>query len=245
MAIPPIARESYQQAWLKAILKCSGRFPSCLKRLTGPYGSTPVSVFAGSKGPTGDAPADTLAVAESIARYPSYQPERIFALLDRFYPYPKGIEVVRSTPFLPYLTFAPSAWVFPLKFTGGGLSGPGKLMIDSQGNAWAADNFIVGMQNIDKIWAGGLSKLAPNGKPLSPSLRGFTSGGIGGPGFGLTLDANDNVWVTSFQAQTISKFDNTGNPLSPPGGWNFNGQLGQMQGTLREMNHLTLHGIAQ
>jgi hypothetical protein len=26
----------------------------------------------------------------------------------------------------------------PLKFTGGGLSGPGKLMIDSQGNAWAA-----------------------------------------------------------------------------------------------------------
>jgi hypothetical protein len=32
----------------------------------------------------------------------------------------------------------PSAWVFPLKFTGGGLRGPGKLMIDSNGYAWTA-----------------------------------------------------------------------------------------------------------
>ena len=35
----------------------------------------------------------------------------------------------RQTPFIPYLTFAPRAWVLPLKFTGGGLSPPGKLMI--------------------------------------------------------------------------------------------------------------------
>ncbi len=140
--------------------------------------------------------------------------------------------MVRPTPYLPYLTFAPSAWVLPLKFTGGGLSGPGKLMIDSQGNAWAADNFTVGMQNIDKIRSGGLSKIAPNGAPLSPALRGFTGGGIGGPGFGLALDADDNVWVTSFQNKTISKFDNTGKPLSPPTGWNFDGQLGQVQGII-------------
>jgi len=151
------------------------------------------SLFAASKGPTGNTPTNTLEAAEAIARYPWYQPERMLALLDQFYPYPKGIQVVRPTPYLPYLAFAPSAWVFPLKFTGGGLSGPGKLMIDSKGNAWAADNFIIGMQNIDKTWSGGLSKLAPNGKPLSPSLRGFTGGGIGGPGFGLALDADDNV----------------------------------------------------
>ena len=42
---------------------------------------------------------------------------------------------------MPYLSFAPSAWVLPLKFTGGGYSGGGKLMFDSQGNAWIADNF--------------------------------------------------------------------------------------------------------
>jgi hypothetical protein len=68
-------------------------------------------VFAAAKGPTGNAPADTLAAAESIARYPWYQPERIFALLDSFYPYPESNEVVRPTPFLPYLTYAPSALV--------------------------------------------------------------------------------------------------------------------------------------
>ena len=118
------------------------------------------SVFAAATGPTGSAPADTLAAAESIARYPWYKPERIFALLDHFYPYPKGNEVVRPTPFLPYLTFAPSAWVFPLKFTGGGLSGPGKLMIDSQGNAWAADNFIVGAQNMTRSGPGGFPSCA-------------------------------------------------------------------------------------
>ncbi len=191
------------------------------------------SVFAAAKGPAGGAPTDTLAAAESIVRFPSYQPERLFALLDQFYPYPKNPSVVvRPTPYLPYLTYAPSAWVFPLKFTGGGLSGPGKLMIDSHGNAWTADNFIVGMQNIDKLWAGGISKVAPNGKPLSPALRGFTGGGVGGPGFGLTLDAGDNVWVSNFQAKSISKFDNSGKPLSPPQGWNFNGQLGQMQGII-------------
>jgi len=78
-------------------------------------------VFAAAKGPAGSAPADTLAAAESIVRYPWYQPERIFALLEDFYPYPKTNEVVRPTPFIPYLTYAPSAWVFPLKFTGGGL----------------------------------------------------------------------------------------------------------------------------
>lgn len=42
------------------------------------------SVIAASKGPTGDTPADTLAVAKSIVRFPWYQPERIFALLDQF-----------------------------------------------------------------------------------------------------------------------------------------------------------------
>ena len=42
-------------------------------------------------------------------------------------------------------------------------------MIDSEGNAWVADNFTVGAQNQDASWTGGLTKFAPNGKPLSPS----------------------------------------------------------------------------
>ena len=177
--------------------------------------------FAAAPPPGGGPPTDTLLAVESVAFNPWHQPEKIFALLDEFYPFPKSFtpgNVLRPTPYLPYLTFAPSAFVFPLKFTGGGISGPGKLMIDGDGNTWAADNFTVGAQNQDVTWTGNLSKFAPNGKALSPSPFGFTGGGLAGPGFGLTLDAEGNVWATSFSGETISKFDKTGKPLSPPEG---------------------------
>jgi hypothetical protein len=190
------------------------------------------SVFAAAKGPTGSIPTDTLSAIESILRSPSYQPERTFALFDQFYPFPKGNVVRRPTPFTPYLTFAPSAWVLPIKFTGGGFAGGGKLMFDNEGNAWTADNFMMGSQSQSFRWDGTLSKFAPNGEPLSPPVTGFTGGGLGGPGFGLTLDAQENVWLTSTGTNSISKFDKTGKPLSPPDGWNFNGRLGKMQGVI-------------
>jgi streptogramin lyase len=189
------------------------------------------SLFNAATPPAGTYPKDTLAAAENIVHYPAHQADKVFDLLNYFYPVPKG-KPLRATPFMPYLTFAPSAWVFPLKFTGGGLSGPGKLMFDSEGNAWAGDNFIVGAQNQDALWSGNLSKVAPNGKPLSPMTFGFTGGGVGGIGFGLAIDANDNVWGTTYATRTIVKFDKTGKPLSPPDGYNFGGQLGQMQGII-------------
>jgi len=191
--------------------------------------------FAATTPPSGGAPSDTLLATEVVAFFPWHQPDKIFALLNEFYPLPKpGTpgKLLRDTPYLPYLTFAPSAFVFPLKFTGGGVSGGGKLMIDSEGNAWVADNFTVGAQNQDASWTGGISKFAPNGKALSPSPLGFRGGGIAGPGFGLTLDAQDNAWPTSFTGQNITKFDKSGKPLSPPEGWNFNGQISQMQGII-------------
>ncbi len=191
--------------------------------------------FAATTPPSGGAPPDTLLAAEVVASFPWHQPDKIFALLNEFYPLPKpGIpgKLLRDTPYLPYLTFAPSAFVFPLKFTGGGVSGGGKLMFDSEGNAWVADNFSVGAQNQDASWTGNVSKFAPNGKPLSPSPLGFSGGGLAGPGFGLAVDAQDNAWVTSFTGQNISKFDKSGNPLSPSEGWNFNRQISQMQGII-------------
>jgi len=191
--------------------------------------------FAATTPPSGGAPPDTLLATEVVAFFPWHQPDKIFALLNEFYPLPKpGTpgKLLRDTPYLPYLTFAPSAFVFPLKFTGGGYSGGGKLMFDSEGNAWVADNFTVGAQNLDASWTGGLSKFAPNGKALSPSPLGFRGGGIAGPGFGLTLDAQDNAWPTSFTGQNITKFDKSGKALSPPEGWNFNRQISQMQGII-------------
>lgn len=189
------------------------------------------SLFAAATGPDGKVPADTLAAAYSIARNSAYRPNRVFALLDDFYPVPKG-KTLRATPFMPYLRVAPSAWILPLKFTGGGLSGPGKIMFDSEGNAWTGVNFIVGEQAVDALWDGNLSKFAPNGRPLSPMTTGFTGGGIEGPGFGTAVAADGKVWVDSTIGKTISVFDKNGKPLSPPSGYNFDGKLGLMQGII-------------
>ena len=226
------ALNSAQTPTMANFATLSSILAACVTRLRSDACS---SLFYVATSPTGAYPKDTLAAAESIVRYPSHQADKVFDLLNYFYPLPPPNtpgKLLRPTPFLPYLTFAPSAWIFPLKFTGGGYSGGGKLMIDSEGNAWVADNFTVGAENQDASWTGGLTKFAPNGKPLSPSPLGFRGGGIAGPGFGLTLDAQDNAWATSFTGQNITKFDRNGKPLSPPDGWNFNRQISQMQGII-------------
>src|SRR5262249_16693968 len=152
-------------------------------------------------------------------------------LLEAFYPVPKG-KNLRPVPFMPYLSWSPSAWVLPLRFDGGGLSAPGKMMVDSRGNLWAGDNFIVGAQNQDALSDVNLTKFAPNGKALVQPPRGFTGGGVEGIGFGLAIAAQDNVWATCYGSRAIVKFDNAGKPLSPPDGWTFGGKLGKMQGII-------------
>ena len=70
-------------------------------------------LFVAVAPPKGSAPTDTLTAAQAIARYPWYQPERAFRLLSELYPVPAG-KTMRPVPFMPYLNFAPSAWVLPL-----------------------------------------------------------------------------------------------------------------------------------
>jgi hypothetical protein len=106
-------------------------------------------LFVATTPPNGKAPTDTLSAAQFVARNAAYEPGRLFALLDSFYPVPQG-KTLRRTPFMPYLSYAPSAWVLPLKFTGGGLSAPGKIMFDAEGNVWTGVNFIVGSQASDE-----------------------------------------------------------------------------------------------
>jgi hypothetical protein len=188
-------------------------------------------LFAAAASPTGKVPTDTLAAAESIARYSWYNPEKLFALLDEFYPFPKG-KNLRATPYEPYLSFAPSAWVLALKFDGGGYIAGGKMMFNSEGDLWVVDNFTVGYQGQDTLWQGHITEFAPNGSPISPITTGFYGGGMEGGTFGQAIDANDNVWADSYGGQSISVFDKHGKPLTPPDGITFNGQLGLMQGII-------------
>jgi hypothetical protein len=187
-------------------------------------------LFIAATPPKGSAPTDTLTAAQSIARYPWYQPERLFALLDQFYPIPPG-ENLRPVPFMPYLNLAaPSAWVLPLKFDGGGYRAGGKAALDSEGNLWVGDNFSVGWQGQDSLWQGHATEFAPNGRPLSPNTTGFTGGGMEGGTFGAAVDANDNAWLTNYGSRSITVFDKNGKPLTPPKGITFDDRLGLMQG---------------
>jgi hypothetical protein len=188
-------------------------------------------LFAAATEPDKTVPADTLTAAQSIARAPWYEPKQLYALLDEFYPIPEG-KNLRAVPYLPYLSFAPSAWVLPLKFTGGGLRAGGKGMFDSEGNLWSGSNFTVGSQAQASLWQGNAAKLAPNGRPLSPMTTGFTGGGMEGGTFGVAVDAHDNAWLTNYGGMSIAVFDKTGKPLTGPEGITFDGRLGQMQGII-------------
>jgi hypothetical protein len=188
-------------------------------------------LFAAATPPTGVVPTDTLTTAQSIARYPWYRPERLFALLSEFYPVPQG-KTMRPVPYMPYLSFAPSAWVLPLKFDGGGYRAGGGAMFDSEGSLWVGDNFTVGWQGQDSLWQGNATKFDPNGKPLSPITTGFAGGGMQGNSFGTAVDAKDNAWFSTYGGKSIAVFDKNGKPLTPPDGITFNGQLGLMQGII-------------
>ena len=142
-------------------------------------------------------------------------------MLEQFYPVPKG-KIMRAVPYMPYLNFSPSAWVLPLKFDGGGYRAGGKAMFDSQGNLWVGSNFTIGWQAQDTLWQGNFAKFDPNGRPLSPITTGFSGGGFAGGTFGNAVDADDNVWLTSYGGMAISKFDKNGKSLAGPDGITFN-----------------------
>jgi streptogramin lyase len=105
-------------------------------------------------------------------------------------------------------------------------------MFDSEGDLWVGDNFTVGWQAHDTLWQGNATKFAPNGRSLSPMTTGFAGGGMQGGTFGNAIDANDNVWLSSYGGKSIAIFDKNGKPLTPPEGITFNGQLGLMQGII-------------
>jgi DNA-binding beta-propeller fold protein YncE len=225
---------SSQTATLATFNTLANLLAGCITRV---HADACTKLFTVATPPAGVAPTDTLTAAQNIARNPSHQAQSLFALLDAFYPVPAG-KAWRPVPFIPYLSFAPGAWTLSLVYAGGGMNSLGGIAIDGEGNMWADDNFLVGSQStIYSSFGGGLSKIAPNGRPLSPMTFGYRGGGIDGPGFGIAISADDKVWATSLAAKNISVFDRkTGKPLSPETGYSFGGQLGTMQGIITTPN---------
>ena len=101
---------------------------------------------------------------------------------------------MRPAPYMPYLTYAPSAdtaqvprrWIQRRR----------QDDVRQRGECSGRRQFIVGAQNQDSLWAGNLTKFAPNGKPLSPHPTGLTGGGVEGIGFGFAIDSPTTLGPT-------------------------------------------------
>ena len=115
--------------------------------------------------------------------------------------------------------------------TGGGLSNPMGVATDSHGNAWVSDSRVIDLPCPGKTVApnrspGAVTLISARGKVMSPDT-GFTGGGATVP-WGMAIDGDDNVWVSNFAGQRVSRFcgvpakgcprgDTTGDPISPSG----------------------------
>ncbi|MFO1422545.1 MAG: hypothetical protein U1F70_02675 [Candidatus Competibacteraceae bacterium] len=180
-------------------------------------------LFQAATPPTGSPPTNTLQAALNIARNPWHNIETLFRLLPD----------QDSAYFKPILRYAPTAWTLSLIYTGGGLDAPGGVSIDAKGFIWTNNNFLVGSQSFlrQRGFSGlGVTKLAPNGKPLSPPF-GFQGAGINGAGFGIAIDQRAHIWVGNFAGNSVSELDANARPANDVG-YTANGGTNKVQGTV-------------
>jgi streptogramin lyase len=92
-----------------------------------------------------------------------------------------------KSPFQPSLSSSPHDWTMSITYTGGGLDNPAGLALDSKGNLWAAN--VLG-NAVTKISAAGLVTSVSD-----PSIEEALS---------VTVDSQDNVWITDQQSPSIN-----------------------------------------
>ena len=179
--------------------------------------------------PTGGAmPQNTLEAMAGIAREPWAAPKELFALFEEAYPQPDD-GTRRAAPFVPYLAWTPPDFALTLCFAGGGMFGNGRFMFDKDGYLWSGQNWMPGSQSgVNRSIGGGVLKMAPNGKPLSPPITGFTGMGIDGVGWGTAVTLS-NVWISSFNGH-ILVMDLNGNPVGTESDFPFKEKLFGLMG---------------
>ena len=145
-----------------------------------------------------------------VFKHSWYQTEQQFDLFTNLFP---RVEGLREVAFRPYLEMQPNEFALALRFTGGGIYSPGKLELDKNGNIWTGNNWMPGSQsNTLRGIGGGMSKIGPSGKALSPDVSGFVGPGVDGCGWGTAV-GNGQVWMTSFNGK-VAVFDMEGNPTA-------------------------------
>lgn len=146
--------------------------------ITGPTSPTACyTLFSNalSGGASGSQPTETATAAINIAHNPA-------ANITALYDLPTSV-----VPFSPTLAAQPNDFTIALMFTGGGLYDPGEVVIDASGNIWS--------ENTDTFHLNDVSKLSPNGTPLSPST-GYAASTVDQP-CGITIDTSGYIWVAN------------------------------------------------
>lgn len=173
--------------------------------------------------PSGGAPpADTFQALGRIAREPAHNVAGLFAQA-------RVLEV-----FTPALPVPPDAWTLAVKVNDTGdddflFGGPANIAFDANGYAWVANNVVQGTPNsgqfIVVLRPDGTPADGTDGEPKSP----VTGGGLMGPGWGITIAPDGNVWVGNFGwgdptkyypvNGTVSEFLPDGTPVSGDAGY--------------------------
>lgn len=169
--------------------------------------------------------SETMSTIELLARmfqHSWFQPNKQFDLFTELYP--RGKEL-RATPFVPYLEMSPNEFALAVRFSGGGIYSPGKLEMDKKGNIWTGNNWMPGSQsNTLRGIGGGMTKLSPSGKALSPDITGFVGPGVNGCGWGTAV-GEKQVWMTSFNGK-IAVYNHKGKAVEAK----VNGKVGNCMG---------------
>jgi hypothetical protein len=144
-------------------------------------------LFAAATPSGGAAPMDTFTAALNIVKNPGQNVAAVYGVIPS------------SPPYATTLTQAPNDWTMSLTVTGGGLSDPTALGVDSLGNVWVANVY------------GPLSAFGPQGAPLSATGFGLINGtAVIDFAYGLAIDPSDNIWVTNTNggggAGSVTKF---------------------------------------
>ena len=176
----------------------------------------------------GTTPSNTLGAMAGIARQSWAHPKDLFALFEEAYPQAKE-GLPNAAPFAPYLLYAPNDFALILRFSGGGLYAPGRLMFDADSNLWSGVNWMPGSQsNVAKNIGGGAAKFGPDGSVLSPPVTGFMGAGINGVGWGTAV-TREHVWISSFNGK-ILVMDLQGRPVASEQDFPFREKLSGLMG---------------
>ncbi len=99
-------------------------------------------------------------------------------------------------------------------YTGGGLNENFGMAIDTSNNIWFANEQSTNGVNSN---LGTITKLSPNGQPLSGG-SGYDAGGIYFP-IAVTADPNGNMWIVNYGDSKVTLLTGSGAPLSGATGW--------------------------